>query len=443
MRQKFINKTFPSLSSSSSSNFHFVKSSRTNFLSFICPFFAFLLIYILSVNFLAKNEIFYVGYRKDFVSLGDVKLEQRFVGEGVYLVELTGICGKNRYKKYFLSNGLGYLDEFNEAGDLGESKLHLVKTENVYRLFWNKIDIKEKIDSYQCTLEASMRKEYHSLGSSLTDYVPVLFSHKMSFIAGIKRRITLSNGEPLPRQMFDDWLVESPKGLKLQSSCSSNLDGWLEEEKVETVAFYFIGSSQVFYECDWFKKHLPKGKRHVIDCEKTKGPLQNHVPEFEARINEVFKEIKKAPNTVNYVFINFAGLWDVAYGKFYAEKETYKMTMKSLLSLFLSKVKNLPDIDIRLNYLLTTIVNPDEYKGIENDTSKYFMTQPRVDLLNLFSRSVLEEREFSAINLVDTAGASWVGLHDPKSPGDMRHFGSETNKQLVDFILCQGGVYNT
>jgi len=125
--------------------------------------------------------------------------------------------------------------------------------------------------------------------------------------------------------------------------------------------------------------------------------------------------------------VNFAGLWEVAYGKL-----NYELLESIIQELLDAAVK----VGFhRVFYLTTTQVLPLEYEGLAVDSKKWAMNQPRVERLNKITKSIIQKHFKNEVEIIDTGAMSMVLTGDYR-PGDMRHFNEHGNDRINKFILC-------
>jgi hypothetical protein len=188
-----------------------------------------------------------------------------------------------------------------------------------------------------------------------------------------------------------------------------------------------IGDSQPFYMCQHLIWELNSSRN--IRCVQIKQTLGNSTT-FLAYANEL--EIA----TENVVIFNPSGLWEAAYGSI----DLFRDNFQRLLDHIPSRRKH------RQSFFFapTTAVHPIVYGDLPDDAKKWSMTQVRVREINNIAvqlvLNVREKRVGDTISLrVLPTPIDALSLNredDPKTPSDMRHFGTHTNEMLMEAILC-------
>lgn len=213
-----------------------------------------------------------------------------------------------------------------------------------------------------------------------------------------------------------------------RSSCSTT--SWQERD----YSIVIIGDSQPYYMCQHLMREMRSSSSsssasNNLRCVQIKQTLGNEKV-FQAYANE-FQNA-----TENVVIFNPSGLWEAAYGSI----DLFRENFQRLLDHIPSGRKH------RQTFFSapTTAVHPIVYGNLANDDKKWSMTQVRVREINAVAeRLVLNETkrrvgDTISLRVLPTPidALSLNSEDDPKTPGDMRHFGKSTNEMLLEAILC-------
>lgn len=306
------------------------------------------------------------------------------------------------WKQVFLTDGMQFgsnLMELTKRDQLNETHFKLY--------FSLSIDV-------PCpgTVSLHWRLEYSSMADALVNYP----ASKCSFLGNISSSMTKEIAA-------DSYLINDKADAK-----------WLVRQSEETVWHWYkgdtrtcevrdeipitvMGDSQPSYMCAQWQTRRPN-----TYCEVNKGPLSNRT------IVDNYLKALKTSSRGGVLLINVAGLWETAYG----DTNLYKYRLEEILHAALQSSFQ------HIFYLTTTTVHPIHYKKIFTDRRKWAMTAPRVHVLNLIARDVVESTPFAeAFHLIDLEPLSFGGEHDPMTPTDMRHYGAKTNEVFSDYTACQ------
>jgi len=205
---------------------------------------------------------------------------------------------------------------------------------------------------------------------------------------------------------------------------------WMEQRSYHILV---VGDSQPSYMCD----HLHQFGTTPTDCVTIKGKWNEDekrrpaLVDFSLAYSDVIKKhlsMRKADNSTMVVLFNTQGLWEAAYGQL----ELFPTMLKKVL-------KALPSGNSLFYFFITTTaVHPHNYQpGIFQDSKKWAMTQPRVHAINEMAVSTLRQWSRIRVDSIDLEHISLLQEEDPMVPGDMRHYGNQTNELLLSYLLCE------
>jgi len=197
-----------------------------------------------------------------------------------------------------------------------------------------------------------------------------------------------------------------------QDACPS----WRRPREYELVV---AGDSQFTFMCEDIKSLAPGIQLRNLTV---KGTL------FKSW--ETWMTSLKSATSSGVLLLNLAGLWEVAYGNMddYGGEEGYVSAVREAIKVALKS--SFREVFV----LTTTAVHPSNYPALMEDSKKWAMTMPRVQYVNSIWRRVALEMN---INVIEAEALSLARASDPRSQGDMRHFGKETSQLLFQSILCQ------
>jgi len=279
--------------------------------------------------------------------------------------------------------------------------------------------------------EVYWRVEYVDYKSSISDFPSSGCSfrgsptfHRPWRWADFNPSLDSTNANWLVRRSHEErWVPSSSYKGNILKDGSQLCPTSLQERDYSIV---FIGDSQPYYMCQHLIWELQSSRN--IRCSKIKQTLSIETT-FQAYANELENA------TENVVIFNPSGLWEAAYGSI----DLFRVNFQRLLDYIPSGRKRHQSFF----FAPTTAVHPIVYGNLSNDDKKWSMTQVRVREINTIAEQLVmnetKRRVGDTISLrvlPTPIDALSLNSEDPKTPGDMRHFGNRTNEMLLEAILC-------